>query len=84
MGFLLYLAREAVSTAIFSKMSAMKEFKIDMALEEIPVSGWTCFKTYTENILSQRPNFDSLCGPKPKAVAITTNLGMLADGNVDV
>jgi len=55
-----------------------------MALEEIPVSGWTCFKTYTENILSQRPNFDSLCGPKPKAVAITTNLGMLADGNVDV
>ena len=48
-GFLLYLAREAVSTAIFSKMSAMKEFKIDMALEEIPVSGWTCFKTYTDN-----------------------------------
>ena len=38
-GFLLYLASEAVSTAIFSKMSAMKEFKIDMALEEIPVSG---------------------------------------------
>ena len=35
----LYRAREAVSTAIFSKMSAMKEFRMDMALEEIPVSG---------------------------------------------
>ena len=44
-GFLLYRARDAVSTAIFSKMSAMKEFRIDMALEEIPVSGWTCFRT---------------------------------------
>ncbi len=44
-GFLLYRAKDAVSTAIFSKMSAMNEFKMDMALEEIPVSGWTCFKT---------------------------------------
>ena len=48
-GFLLYRAREAVSTAIFSKMSAMKEFRIDMAFEEIPVSGCTCFKTCVES-----------------------------------
>ena len=46
-GFLLYLASEAVSTATFSKMSAMKELRMDMALEEMPVSGWTCFKTCT-------------------------------------
>jgi len=28
-----------------SKMSLMKEFMMDMALEEIPVSGCTCFST---------------------------------------
>ena len=33
-----YLSLEA-SPAIFSKMSLMKEFMMDMALEEIPVSG---------------------------------------------
>ena len=38
-GFLLYRARVAVSLAIFSKISLMKEFRIDMALELIPVSG---------------------------------------------
>ena len=53
-GFLLYLAREAVSTAIFSKMSAMNEFRIDIAFEEIPVSGWTCFKTCGQDQTSQR------------------------------
>ena len=42
MGFLLYRARLAVSVAIFSKMSLMKEFRIDMALELMPVSGCTC------------------------------------------
>ena len=41
-GFLVYLARDEVSFAIFSKMSLMKEFRIDIALELIPVSGWTC------------------------------------------
>ena len=46
-GFLLYLARDAVSSAIFSKMSLMKEFRIDIALELIPVSGCTYnSKTY--------------------------------------
>ena len=32
----------------------MNEFKMDMALEEIPVSGWTCFKTCTWCVRSQR------------------------------
>ena len=31
--------------AIFSKMSLMKEFMMSIALEEMPVSGCTCFKT---------------------------------------
>jgi hypothetical protein len=31
-------ARAAVSAPIFSKMSLIKEFMMDMALEEIPVS----------------------------------------------
>ena len=44
-GFLLYLANFADSIAIFSKMSLMNEFMIDIAFEEIPVSGCTCFKT---------------------------------------
>ena len=44
-GFLLYLANLAASVAIFSKMSLMKEFMMLIALEEMPVSGWTCFKT---------------------------------------
>ena len=37
-GFLLYRASDAVSEPIFSKMSLMKEFMMDMAFEEIPVS----------------------------------------------
>jgi len=41
-GFLLYLASWAVSVAIFSKMSLMKELRMDMALELMPVSGCTC------------------------------------------
>jgi hypothetical protein len=35
---LLYRASDAVSEPIFSKMSLMKEFMMDMAFEEIPVS----------------------------------------------
>ena len=38
-GFLLYRASCAVSEAILSKMSLIKEFSMDMALELIPVSG---------------------------------------------
>ncbi|GIL92008.1 hypothetical protein Vretifemale_19680, partial [Volvox reticuliferus] len=41
-GFLLYWARRTASLAILSKISLMKEFIIDIALELIPVSGWTC------------------------------------------
>ena len=37
-GFLLYRASDAVSEPIFSKMSLMKEFMMDMAFEEMPVS----------------------------------------------
>jgi len=33
------------SVAMRSKISLTKEFKIAIALFEIPVSGWTCFKT---------------------------------------
>lgn len=44
-GFLLYLASLDASVAIFSKMSLIKEFMIDIDLLETPVSGWTCFKT---------------------------------------
>ena len=36
--FLLYMASIAVSLPIFSKMSLMKEFMMDIAFEEIPVS----------------------------------------------
>jgi hypothetical protein len=44
-GFLVDLARCTASCASFSKMSLMKEFMIDMALEEMPMSGCTCFST---------------------------------------
>lgn len=37
--FLLYLTSLELSLAIFSKMSWMKEFMMDMDLLEIPVSG---------------------------------------------
>jgi hypothetical protein len=43
--FLLYEANFDASPATRSKMSLTKEFRIDIALFEIPVSGWTCFKT---------------------------------------
>ena len=33
------------SAAILSKRSFTKEFMMDMALEETPVSGCTCFST---------------------------------------
>lgn len=33
------------SVATRSKVSLMKEFTIDMARVEIPVSGWICFTT---------------------------------------
>ena len=42
---LLYLTSLDASKAIFSKISAMKEFMICMLLLEIPVSGWTCLRT---------------------------------------
>ncbi|KAJ6738575.1 hypothetical protein OIU74_003519 [Salix koriyanagi] len=44
-GFLLYLASREDSCASFSKISLIKEFIIPMALLEIPISGWTCFRT---------------------------------------
>ena len=43
--FLLYLARVFAWLAIRSKRSRTNEFMIDMALEETPVSGCTCFST---------------------------------------
>ena len=43
--FLLYCARRDASVAILSKISFTNEFIMLMALLEIPVSGWTCFKT---------------------------------------
>ena len=43
--FLLYEASLDASPATRSKISLTKEFRIDIALLEIPVSGWTCFKT---------------------------------------
>ena len=43
--FLLYVANFPASVAIRSKMSLMNEFMIDIPFLEIPVSGWTCFKT---------------------------------------
>jgi len=39
------------SPATRSKISLTKEFRIDMALFEIPVSGCTCFKTVAVSIL---------------------------------
>jgi len=44
--FLLYEASLEASPATRSKMSLTNEFRIDIALLEIPVSGWTCFKTH--------------------------------------
>ena len=41
---LVVAASLAASAAIFSKMSLMNEFMMDIALEEMPVSGCTCFK----------------------------------------
>ena len=43
--FLLYRASLAASPASFSKQSLMNEFMMDIALEEIPMSGWTCLST---------------------------------------
>lgn len=43
--FLLYAASLLASVATRSKMSLTKEFKMDMARLEIPVSGWTCLRT---------------------------------------
>lgn len=43
--FLLYAASLDASVATRSKMSLTKEFRIDMARFEIPVSGWTCLRT---------------------------------------
>ncbi len=39
------LANRDDSLAILSKISLTNEFIMLMALLEIPVSGWTCFKT---------------------------------------
>ena len=43
--FLLIVASFPASEANLSKVSLMKEFKIEIPLLEIPVSGWTWFKT---------------------------------------
>lgn len=43
--FLLYAASLEASVATRSKMSLTKEFRMDMARLEIPVSGWTCLRT---------------------------------------
>lgn len=48
-GFLLYRASDAVSEPIFSKMSLMKEFMMDMAFEEIPVSCRFVYKMRQDN-----------------------------------
>ena len=45
-GALLVVAHELAGlVAILSKMSEMKEFMIDMPLDEMPVSGCTCLST---------------------------------------
>merc|ERR1719432_522614 len=43
--FLLYRTSLPASTAMRSKASLMNEFIIDIALEEMPVSGCTCLST---------------------------------------
>lgn len=43
--FLLYAASLEASVATRSKMSFTKEFRIDIALPDIPVSGCTCLRT---------------------------------------
>jgi len=43
--FLLYAASLDASVATRSKISLTKELRMDMARLEIPVSGWTCFRT---------------------------------------
>jgi len=43
--FLLYAANLDASVATRSKISLTKEFRIDIARLEIPVSGWTCLRT---------------------------------------
>ena len=43
--FLLYAASLDASVATRSKMSLTKEFRMDMARLEMPVSGWTCLRT---------------------------------------
>lgn len=43
--FLLYAASLLASVATRSKMSFTNELRMDMARLEIPVSGWTCFRT---------------------------------------
>ena len=43
------------SVAMRSKMSFTKEFKMAMALFEIPVSGWTCLRTGHRHKQTQHP-----------------------------
>ena len=38
------------SVAIRSKISLTKEFRMAIALLEIPVSGWTCFNTVPAHV----------------------------------
>ena len=50
--FLLYAASLEASVATRSKMSLTNELRIDMARLEIPVSGWTCFRTRSQKKLA--------------------------------
>ena len=43
--FLLYLDNFEASVASLSKISLMKEFRMDIPLLEMPVLGWTCLST---------------------------------------
>jgi hypothetical protein len=60
--FLLYDASFDASDAIRSKMSLTNELRIDMALLEIPVSGWTVAHTHERNGSGLRPGQ----GPPPR------------------
>ena len=44
-GFLVVTNNLPASVETLSKISLMKEFMIDIPFLDIPVSGWTCFKT---------------------------------------
>ena len=63
------------SVAIRSKMSLTKEFRMAMALLEIPVSGWTCLRTGR----TSQTEIRQVDRRKPRTLIDVRRVGLLSD-----